>query len=119
MHHRIDTNSSASPDSLSSATTNHSLELSSYCDAQFSSYTSTYDPTGKFTTSTRTWYQGYDNAGNQTGDIVTQSYATSTYTFTYEGYLAYQQGGAEPPWYVLKTELVKPMTEQMAHASGV
>lgn len=60
-------------------------------------YFATYNPTGVFTTSTITDYIGFDDTGEQTGKIVTQSYSTRTITFTKEAYMAWQQGGAKPP----------------------
>ncbi|KAM3418689.1 hypothetical protein BST61_g4666 [Cercospora zeina] len=56
-----------------------------------------YNPTGVFTTSTITDYVGFDDTGEQTGKIITQSYSTRTITFTKEAYMAWQQGGAKPP----------------------
>ncbi|PPJ53515.1 hypothetical protein CBER1_00277 [Cercospora berteroae] len=62
-----------------------------------SQYFATYNPAGVFTTSTITDYIGFDDTGEQTGKIVTQSYSTRTITFTKEAYMAWQQGGAKPP----------------------
>ncbi|CAK1355921.1 hypothetical protein CB0940_00407 [Cercospora beticola] len=75
----------------------NAFNTSAYCASQMSQYFATYNPTGVFTTSTITDYIGFDDTGEQTGKIVTQSYSTRTITFTKEAYMAWQQGGAKPP----------------------
>ncbi|KAI5369339.1 hypothetical protein Slin15195_G002150 [Septoria linicola] len=60
-------------------------------------YSSAYDPTGLFTTSAITDYEGFYGTGDQSDQIITQSYSTRTISFTKEWYMAYGQGGAKPP----------------------
>lgn len=73
------------------------FNLSSYCDVQRSSFYNSYNPTNSLTTSTMTEYQGFDDTGNQTGSIVSQTYSTRTIVFTEEANVAYANGGAKPP----------------------
>ncbi|KAF2169794.1 hypothetical protein M409DRAFT_20209 [Zasmidium cellare ATCC 36951] len=72
------------------------FNLSSYCEAQQSSFFSTYSST-ELITSTITDYQGFDDTGDQTGSVVSQTYSTRTITYTERPNDAYANGGAKPP----------------------
>lgn len=49
------------------------------------------------TTSTRTFFEGWDAAGNKTGPIVTQSYYPTTETYYQDPFWAWGEGAATPP----------------------
>ncbi|KAK4506801.1 hypothetical protein PRZ48_000534 [Zasmidium cellare] len=72
------------------------FNLSSYCDAQQSTYYSTYSAT-KLITTVVTSYQGFLGTGTQSTVVTSQSYETATITYTEPANDAYASGGAKPP----------------------
>ncbi|KAI5193570.1 hypothetical protein E4T39_08879 [Aureobasidium subglaciale] len=68
-----------------------SMSLESYCAAQLSSFTATYQST-EIATSRWTWYEGFgptDSAGDLTGSVTSQTYWTSTFLYTQYAIRAY------------------------------
>lgn len=62
-----------------------SASLESFCAAQLSSFTATYQST-EIATSRWTWYEGFgptDSAGDLTGSVTSQTYWTSTFLCKY------------------------------------
>ncbi|TIA53425.1 hypothetical protein D6C79_01508 [Aureobasidium pullulans] len=65
-----------------------SASLESFCAAQLSSFTATYQST-EIATSRWTWYEGFgptDSAGDLTGSVTSQTYWTSTFLCTIDFY---------------------------------
>lgn len=81
--------------STSNATSTGASDLDSVCLAQALDFYATYITT--LTTSTRTWYEGFDSTGGDNGPIVTQSYYTTTEIYPANGPRAWANGRATPP----------------------
>lgn len=76
-----DNNNGTDADAQAAKSRSESLDLDSFCSAQLSSFTATYQST-EIATSRWTWYEGFgptDSMGDLTGSVTSQTYWTSTF----------------------------------------
>ncbi|KAK6005267.1 hypothetical protein QM012_008046 [Aureobasidium pullulans] len=84
-----DTNNGTEADAQAAKSRSESLD--SFCSAQLSSFTATYQST-EIATSRWTWYEGFgptDSLGDLTGSVTSQTYWTSTFLYTQYAIRAY------------------------------
>ncbi|KAG9747055.1 hypothetical protein KCU75_g14397, partial [Aureobasidium melanogenum] len=84
-------NNGTDTDAQAAKSRSASLDLDSFCSAQLSSFTATYQST-EIATSRWTWYEGFgptDSLGDLTGSVTSQTYWTSTFLYTQYAIRAY------------------------------
>ncbi|KAG9632771.1 hypothetical protein KCU77_g11315, partial [Aureobasidium melanogenum] len=84
-------NNGTDTDAQAAKSRSASLDLDSFCSAQLSSFTATYQST-EIATSRWTWYEGVgptDSLGDLTGSVTSQTYWTSTFLYTQYAIRAY------------------------------